>query len=635
METKQLENSIEEEHNENDIDSLDETKSCERNESLFGLTRDKICESCENFEKFTPLGQWVRRCQACARRKNILEKKPCHEELGREERLEMDYDVQDEPMVVATTKFVPQMNTKLEENWNDSLKDSNNESFAVKHEHVDLLGSNVIKVPNITNNEDVKALSKKKENMLLNKKEYKILNASEPILKKEKIGYSRGRFILDKDMIVSNEKKEQTIEILDAQKTKEEIELERRERGWIVNGSVISKSTSHPKVSPIKNVVTIDGYSPGKEERERIKVRNLKEKPDTQRILGLVAKRSESRISSPTHRISNPNFKRNEDIEVPYTINMNHDVVPSITLHEKNLESSKPQEIHDKITKNNESGLIPNENKKKSFHTSIEEVAKLQSHTPQQDSKEKCSSPTSLGNYTNENILFGTQRILELLAKRNGSRVTSPKQSREISAHESESNNISYDKLIQQNQTKKSDVLFHSSKLYDQQQENSLMKVILPRITTNTYNEHNIIQKNSNEKKLNINHEIGSSAQINKAQEELEHNSTSLTNPSCHCNDNQFYNTNQVLELISKRSENNITSPQKCTYYNTKDESLSNAKENGYLKPNIIKLTNEIIPSCSKENQEVTSPKVTHLTLTLHNHNINYKRNEGKISIHI
>ena len=209
-------------HGGNNIENVEENKNFDRRELLYNLSKNRICESCQNFERCMSLGQSVRRCQACAKKKDLVEKKPYHdlqsEELIEEERLEMECDSKDEHLIIATNKYVMEIE---EEHRNDNAKLLNIENFAVEHEHVDIHGIDVVKTSNIISSEDGKVI-KKKESIISNKKEYKIVNALEPTCKKEKFGQSRGRYLIEKDTPISNERREQTNEMLDVQKTKED-----------------------------------------------------------------------------------------------------------------------------------------------------------------------------------------------------------------------------------------------------------------------------------------------------------------------------------------------------------------------------------------------------------------------------
>ena len=627
METEELEDTIEVIHGSNNIENLKENKIFDRKESLYGLTKSRVCESCENFEKCMSLGQSVRKCQACAKRKDLVEKKPFQdlqdEEMIEEDRLEIEYSSKDEPLIVEKSKFVIETSKDY---WNDNTKDSCNENFAIEHEHIDTHGVDAIKASNPINIEDEKMV-KKKECNLLNKKEYKIVNAMESTLKIEKLGYSKGRYLLEKDTTMPNERKE--VETLDSIKTKEELELEKRERGWIVNG----RNASHSKVMPIKNVVMTDGCSPRKDQRERVKVKTLKEKPDTQRILGLVARRSESRITSPTHK-RDPNKLRNDEIEAPYTNIMINDFLPSFTSHENNLETSKSHKIQYEISTHSDSSSICNENERKVLRLNInEEALKQQPCTRQQiNSESKCSSPTNSKYYANDNPLYGTQRILELLAKRNGSTVFSPNRYLETRIKEDESIIIKEGKSREQCNLKKSNVVYHSSSLHDQHQ-NSSKEVTSPQSSKITCNNNDLELNSTKEKISNSipNNGMGLEAQLDNTHQNIKPNYTLSSNTNCHLDNNPFYGTQQILEMIAQRSESKMTSPKQSINFDLQEKSSTYMKEDGLLKlDDTMKAMNVAHSLYSKENQDVTPSKAIHLTSIVYNDELNYKNNKGK-----
>ena len=578
----------------NDIENLEENNIFDGKGSLYGLTKNRICEKCENLEKFIPLEQSVRQCQACAKRKYLVEKKPFQdfhvEELNGEERLEMEYDNKDKPLLVPS-KLEMDMNMTSMEQWNDNTKISCNENFVVKHEHVDThTTANVVKASNLISSEDGKVV-KKKQSILSNNKDCNIHSTCESILKRENFGYLKERFLLEKDVLKFNKRKEQTIEVTDKQKSKEEIELERRERGWVVNG----KNASHSM--PMKNVVTLNGYLPRKEQQEMVKVKALKEKLDTQRILGLVARRSESRITSPTHK-RHTNKIGNDEVKAQCAINMINNVLPSITSHEKNLETLKSYEMHYELSTHCNSGSFNNENDGKPLHFKINERALNQEQCMIQkvDLESKYSSPTNLNYHTSDNPLYGPQQMIQLLAKKNGSKVTSPQQNFESSRiKESESSNV----------------VFHSSTLQDQQQDPSI-EVTLPVTSTTSKISYNNNDSPWNKVKKKIsnsspNHRIGYQTQIHNTHQSREANFELPIQTNCQFDDNPLNGTHRILELIAQRSESNMKS--------------------NHTK----KITNVATQLYSKENQDITPSKTTHLVPTLYNQNESVHQNNGKI----
>lgn len=384
-----------------------------------GATKDG-CEDCEEEGKAAPAGSLrVRKCHACDRKKDLGERRHANNVQEREDTETMD----NQSARGAAEEFLPVINNMACSNnvWDGGVRVICTESFSVVHEHSDVcvretLSSNPSEEAEraLRRREILRTVKKESRTLLAAAGSAAIDPAATTVDRKEKVcsgysnAYTRAKMLHEKEIAALNERRDQELE---------EQELEKRERGWVTigNGPI-------PKTVPTKNTSAMEVINPVvREPKERAvsKLRSLREKPDTQRVLGLVARRSESRVTSPTHRRIDTT-ERDEQRANPNRVISSSDSQSKL---ETKVETTSPGQTGNSTT----TALIRNEDdtvsvangegEPKPLRTSSERAVsnpKPSSEMPsRQNSGSNRSSPGSSNCRVNDNPLYGTNSDVE------------------------------------------------------------------------------------------------------------------------------------------------------------------------------------------------------------------------------
>lgn len=388
-----------------------------------GATKDsRGCEDCEEEGKAAPAGSLrVRKCHACDRKKDLAERRYANNLQDREDIQTMD----NQSASGAVEEFLPVINNMACSNnvGDGGVRIICTDSFSMVHEHTDVCAGETV---SSTPSEEAERVLRRREILRTVKKESRTLlaaaaaagidPAAPAVDRKEKVcsgysnAYTRAKMLHEKEIAALNERRDQELE---------EQELEKRERGWVTigNGPV-------PKTVPTKNTSAVEVINPvGREPKERAfnKLRSLREKPDTQRVLGLVARRSESRVTSPTHRRIDTTERDEQHANLDHVISSSD----SQRKLETKVETTSPGQTDNSTTTTttlirNEDDMVSaanGEGEPKPFRTSSERAIsnpKPSSEMPsRQNSGSNRSSPRSSSCRVNDNPLYGTNSDVE------------------------------------------------------------------------------------------------------------------------------------------------------------------------------------------------------------------------------